>query len=121
MTRRYYRSGESDYFINKTACRLKDITELFLGTGVGAKAYAIIEQGRVRGPADVEESSTVAVDQASAAGEAADGDVLPAGAAGRDGMVVGRIGEDLPPMLHSENIKQTKQQNNCSKLIISIF
>ncbi len=47
ITRRYYRSGESEYFINKTACRLKDITELFLGTGVGAKAYAIIEQGRV--------------------------------------------------------------------------
>lgn len=47
VTRRYYRSGESEYFINKTACRLKDITELFLGTGVGSKAYAIIEQGRV--------------------------------------------------------------------------
>src|SRR5262245_18926401 len=47
VTRRYFRSGESEYFINRTACRLKDITELFLGTGVGAKAYAIIEQGRV--------------------------------------------------------------------------
>ena len=47
ITRRYYRSGESEYMINKTACRLKDITELFLGTGVGSKAYAIIEQGRV--------------------------------------------------------------------------
>jgi len=47
ITRRYHRSGESEYFINKTACRLKDITELFLGTGVGSKAYAIIEQGRV--------------------------------------------------------------------------
>lgn len=47
ISRRYFRSGESDYFINKTACRLKDITELFLGTGVGSKAYAIIEQGRV--------------------------------------------------------------------------
>ncbi len=47
VTRRYFRSGESEYFINKTACRLKDITELFLGTGVGSKAYAIIEQGRV--------------------------------------------------------------------------
>jgi chromosome segregation protein len=47
ISRRYFRSGESDYFINKTPCRLKDITELFLGTGVGTKAYAIIEQGRV--------------------------------------------------------------------------
>jgi len=47
VTRRYFRSGESEYSINKTPCRLKDITELFLGTGVGSKAYAIIEQGRV--------------------------------------------------------------------------
>jgi chromosome segregation protein len=47
VTRRYFRSGESEYFINKTPCRLKDITELFLGTGIGSKAYAIIEQGRV--------------------------------------------------------------------------
>jgi len=47
ISRRYLRSGESEYFINKTPCRLKDITELFLGTGVGTKAYSIIEQGRV--------------------------------------------------------------------------
>ncbi|MBI3783642.1 MAG: AAA family ATPase, partial [Deltaproteobacteria bacterium] len=47
ISRRYFRSGESEYLINKIACRLKDITELFLGTGVGTKAYAIIEQGRV--------------------------------------------------------------------------
>ncbi len=47
VTRRYFRSAESEYFINKTPCRLKDITELFLGSGIGAKAYAIIEQGRV--------------------------------------------------------------------------
>src|SRR2546428_9092978 len=47
VSRRYFRSGESEYAINKTPCRLKDITELFLGTGVGTKAYAIIEQGRV--------------------------------------------------------------------------
>jgi len=47
VTRRLFRSGESEYQINKTTCRLKDITELFLGTGVGSKAYAIIEQGRV--------------------------------------------------------------------------
>src|SRR5690242_1483243 len=47
VTRRYFRSGESEYFINRAPCRLKDITELFLGTGVGTRAYAIIEQGRV--------------------------------------------------------------------------
>src|SRR4029453_8877290 len=47
VPRRYFRSGDSEYFINRAACRLKDITELFLGTGVGSKAYAIVEQGRV--------------------------------------------------------------------------
>ncbi len=47
VTRRLFRSGESEYYINKTPCRLKDITELFLDTGAGAKAYSIIEQGKV--------------------------------------------------------------------------
>ena len=47
MTRRLYRSGESEYLINGRPCRLRDITELFLGTGVGTKAYSIVEQGRV--------------------------------------------------------------------------
>ena len=47
ISRRVFRSGLSEYFINRAACRLKDITELFLGTGVGSKAYAIVEQGRV--------------------------------------------------------------------------
>lgn len=47
VSRRYFRSGESEYAINRTPCRLRDITELFLGTGIGSKAYAIIEQGRV--------------------------------------------------------------------------
>ena len=37
VTRRYFRSGDSEYFINKAPCRLKDITELFLGTGVGTQ------------------------------------------------------------------------------------
>ena len=47
VTRRLFRSGESEYQLNKTTCRLLDITELFLGTGVGTRAYSIIEQGRV--------------------------------------------------------------------------
>lgn len=47
VTRRVFRSGESEYFINKAPCRLKDITELFLDTGVGTKAYSILEQGQV--------------------------------------------------------------------------
>ena len=47
VTRRIFRSGESEYYINKAPCRLKDITELFLDTGAGAKAYSIIEQGKV--------------------------------------------------------------------------
>src|SRR6185503_17777345 len=47
VTRRLFRSGESEYLINKTPCRLLDVTELFLGTGVGTRAYSIIEQGRV--------------------------------------------------------------------------
>jgi chromosome segregation protein len=47
ITRRLFRSGESQYAINGRQCRLRDITELFLGTGVGTKAYSIIEQGRV--------------------------------------------------------------------------
>lgn len=47
VARRLYKNGDSEYEINKRPCRLKDITELFLGTGVGTKAYSIIEQGRV--------------------------------------------------------------------------
>ncbi len=47
VTRRIYRDGESEYFLNKTPCRLLDITELFMDTGVGAKAYSIIEQGKI--------------------------------------------------------------------------
>jgi len=47
VTRRLFRDGTSEYEINKTPCRLLDITELFLGTGVGTRAYSIIEQGRI--------------------------------------------------------------------------
>src|ERR1700704_2090097 len=47
VSRRLFRNGDSDYEINKAACRLLDITELFLGTGVGTRAYSIIEQGRI--------------------------------------------------------------------------
>jgi chromosome segregation protein len=47
VTRRLYRDGESDYLLNRTPCRLMDITELFMDTGVGARAYSIIEQGRI--------------------------------------------------------------------------
>jgi len=47
VTRRLDRSGNSEYLINKTQVRLRDVTELFLGTGVGTKAYSIIEQGRI--------------------------------------------------------------------------
>ncbi len=47
ITRRLYRDGTSQYLINRTPCRLRDVTDFFLGTGVGTKAYSIIEQGRV--------------------------------------------------------------------------
>jgi chromosome segregation protein len=47
VTRRVHRSGDSEYFINKQACRLKDITELFMDTGIGKEAYSIIGQGRI--------------------------------------------------------------------------
>jgi len=47
VTRRLFRSGESEYLINRNVARLKDIVELFLGTGVGAEAYSLIQQGKV--------------------------------------------------------------------------
>jgi chromosome segregation protein len=47
ITRRVYRSGEGEYLINQQLCRLKDIKDLFLGSGAGSDAYCIIEQGRV--------------------------------------------------------------------------
>lgn len=47
VTRRVYRSGESEFYINKSACRLKDIIELFMDTGIGKDGYSIIGQGRI--------------------------------------------------------------------------
>ncbi|QYR19805.1 chromosome segregation protein SMC [Paenibacillus sp. sptzw28] len=47
VTRRVHRSGDSEYMINKQPCRLKDITELFMDTGIGKEAYSIIGQGRI--------------------------------------------------------------------------
>lgn len=47
ITRKIYRSGESGYFINKTPCRLKDIQELFMDTGIGKDGYSIIGQGKI--------------------------------------------------------------------------
>jgi chromosome segregation protein len=47
ITRRLYRSGESEYLINGKTSRLRDIQDLFLGTGLGPESYAIIEQGRI--------------------------------------------------------------------------
>jgi chromosome segregation protein len=47
VTRRLYRGGESEYLLNGVPARLRDVVDFFLGTGVGSKAYAIIEQGRI--------------------------------------------------------------------------
>ncbi|HEY2953318.1 MAG TPA: AAA family ATPase, partial [Verrucomicrobiae bacterium] len=47
LTRRIFRDGGSEYFINKTPCRLKDIQQLFLGTGVGRTSYSIMAQGNI--------------------------------------------------------------------------
>ncbi len=47
VTRRYYRSGESEYYINKQSVRLKDVNELFMDTGLGREGYSIVGQGRI--------------------------------------------------------------------------
>ncbi len=47
VTRRYYRSGESEYYINRQGVRLRDINELFMDTGMGREGYSIIGQGRI--------------------------------------------------------------------------
>ncbi len=47
ITRRVYRSGESEYLLNNHTCRLREIKELFLGTGIGTNAYYVLEQGKI--------------------------------------------------------------------------
>ena len=47
VTRRYYRSGESEYYINRQSVRLRDVTELFMDTGLGREGYSIIGQGKI--------------------------------------------------------------------------
>ena len=47
VTRRVYRSGESEYFLNRSSCRLKDVIDLFRDTGIGKEGYSIIGQGRI--------------------------------------------------------------------------
>ena len=47
VTRRLFRSGESEYLLNGKLCRLRDIQDIFMGTGLGPESYAIIEQGRI--------------------------------------------------------------------------
>ncbi|MHC4561779.1 MAG: chromosome segregation protein SMC [Planctomycetota bacterium] len=47
VSRRLYRNGQSEYLINKAICRLRDVREMFMDTGIGVDAYSVIEQGRV--------------------------------------------------------------------------
>ncbi|MDD4910282.1 MAG: AAA family ATPase [Candidatus Omnitrophica bacterium] len=47
ITRRLFRSGESEYLLNSTQVRLKDIQEIFMGTGIGAESYSLIQQGKI--------------------------------------------------------------------------
>ncbi|HPB11800.1 MAG TPA: AAA family ATPase, partial [Kiritimatiellia bacterium] len=47
ITRRVFRSGEGQYFINKNLCRLKDVHRLFMGTGIGTTSYSVMAQGQI--------------------------------------------------------------------------
>ena len=75
VTRRAYRSGESEFFINKTACRLRDIYELFLDTGVGRGAYSIVSQGEIDAMLSAE-IENVSYENAQNDKEVADADVF---------------------------------------------
>ncbi len=66
ITRRLYRSGESSYLINKQPCRLKDIHNVFLGSGMGARSYAVIQQGNIGAITDADpEQRRVFVEEAA--------------------------------------------------------
>ena len=47
VSRRIFRSGESEYLINNSKCRLKDVTNLFMDTGIGKEGYSLIGQGKI--------------------------------------------------------------------------
>ncbi len=66
LTRRLYRSGESGYFINKQPCRLKDIHNIFLGSGLGTTSYAVIQQGSIGAITDAgPEERRILIDEAA--------------------------------------------------------
>jgi len=66
VTRRLYRSGDSEYLINKVPCRLKDVIQFFMDTGMGTKAYSVIEQGRIGAMVDARpEERRALIDEAA--------------------------------------------------------
>ncbi|MBW2061262.1 MAG: chromosome segregation protein SMC [Deltaproteobacteria bacterium] len=66
VTRRLYRSGDSEYLINNLPCRLKDIIQLFMETGMGTKTYSIVEQGRIGALVDLRpEERRILIDEAA--------------------------------------------------------
>lgn len=66
VTRRLYRSGDSEYLINKIPCRLKDVLQFFMDTGMGTKAYSVIEQGRIGAMVDARpEERRALIDEAA--------------------------------------------------------
>ena len=65
VTRRLYRSGESEYLIDGQSCRLRDVHDLLMDTGLGAKAYAIIEQGKIGHDSQLAADRSPAADRGS--------------------------------------------------------